>query len=108
MKGTAQRDSSEDTLLKVGKTIKANNLCMSGRRTTSRLRTGEQGSLRRAWFTFETDFRKEAENLGNLDGDWNKGSGKCPWWKAIFWETGNVQVVEPGSHDTSAGRRSGM
>ena len=81
---------------------------MSGRRTTSRLRTGEQGSLRRAWFTFETAFRKEAENLGNLDGDWNKGSGKSPWWKAIFWETGNVQVVEPGSHDTSAGRRSGM
>ena len=64
-----QRDSSEDTLLKVGKTIKANNLCMSGRRTTNRLRTGEQGSLRRAWFTFETAFRKEAENLGNLDGD---------------------------------------
>ena len=60
---------------------------MSGGRTTSRPRTGEQGSLTRAWLTFETAFRKEAENLVNLDGHWNKGSGKTPWWKAVFWET---------------------
>lgn len=60
---------------------------MWGGRTTTRLRPGEQCSRTRAWFTFETTFRKEAENLVNLDGDWNKGNGKTPRWKAILWKT---------------------
>lgn len=50
----------------------------------------------RSWSIFGPSFIKEAENVVNVDGYWNKGSEKMPMEDYILGDKGRVQVFKYG------------